>query len=240
MQYTFQDNKYSREAIDKLIRGAAGEKYSRELTDIFCSGLENNLLPKYKAKQIVITALPDYLNKWVQHYFKGFELRPSKRKGNQSSTVPDSLLKEIYQLLHADLSEKEVLNVANGHSVMMTIENIIGDMLEEYLSIMLKPQGWLCCWGTTIKSVDFCKTDGTLLQIKTSDNSENSSSSAVRTGTSILKWARRKALKQDEYYWNDLIELTGNKKVSEKDFRNFVRKTIKANPNCIYIVNDKK
>jgi len=125
-----------------------------------------------------------------------------------------------------------------SHSKMMTIETIVGDLLEEFLSVQLKDTGWCCCWGTTIKAVDFCHKNGRLLQVKTSDNSENSSSSDIRTGTTIEKWARRKSRKKNEYYWDDLQDITQMKNLTETLFREFVKKVLQDNPKCIHIQND--
>ena len=85
-------------------------------------------------------------------------------------------------------------------------------------------------------AVDFCKADGSLLQIKTSDNSENSSSSRVRQGTPIGKWFRRFSRRPGVYNWESLNRMLGRPGyVSESDFRAFAEKTIAANPACIYI-----
>ena len=126
--------------------------------------------------------------------------------------------------------------IVAGHSLLMTIENNIGELLEEYLAVKLSPLGWYCCWGSTIDAVDFCKADGSLLQIKTSDNSENSSSSRVRQGTPIEKWFRRFSRRPGVYNWESLNRMLGRPGyVSESDFRAFAEKTIAANPACIYI-----
>jgi transcriptional regulator with XRE-family HTH domain len=61
---------------------------------------------------------------------------------------------------------------------------------EEYLAEKLLPYGWYCCWGETMKSVDFCTQNGDLLQVKNRSNSENSSSNKIRQGTAIIKWHR--------------------------------------------------
>jgi hypothetical protein len=235
MNYEFHGKEYTEKQIDDAIRKAAANEYTADMTTIFCTALSNSLLMPIKKKGVEIVILEEYIAKWVKKYLKGYNNRPSRRAGNPSKTVADSLMKEIYQLLHPKLSEKIVQNVAAGHSTMMTIENIVGDMLEEYLSVKLTPHGWKCCWGTTVKSVDFINEDGTLLQVKTSDNSENSSSSAIRQGTSIEKWYRRVSTKADTYCWDKLVELTKDKTISEADFRTFVSNTIESNPACVYI-----
>jgi len=235
MNYDFHGTEYTRAQIDAAIRNAAGANYNADVTTIFCTALSNNLLIPIKEKKVEIVRLDEYLNRWVAKYLKGYNNRPSRRTGNPSNTVADSLMKDIYHKLHPQLDEGVVQTVAAGHSTMMTIENIVGDMLEEYLSGKLAAHGWKCCWGTTVKSVDFINEDGTLLQVKTSDNSENSSSSAIRQGTSIEKWYRRVSTKADTYCWGELVELTGDHTISEADFRTFVGVTIRNNPACVYI-----
>jgi hypothetical protein len=117
---------------------------------------------------------------------------------------------------------------------MMTIENLIGDLLEEYLSLKLNENNWFCCWGSTIDAVDFIKPDGSLIQIKNSDNSENSSSSRVRNNTTIQKWKRRKSSKADTFYWDELNQILDRSDLSEESFREFVKNTIERNPDCLY------
>lgn len=235
MNYDFHGNEYTRKQIDEVIRVATDANYNNDITTIFCTALSNNLLIPIKEKKVEIVDLREYVIKWVAKYLRGYNNRPSRRTGNPSNTAADTLMKEIYHSLHPQLDEIVVQTVALGHSTMMTIENIVGDMLEEYLSIKLSTHGWKCCWGTTVKSVDFINEDGSLLQVKTSDNSENSSSSAIRQGTSIEKWYRRVSTKADTYCWDKLVELTKDNTISEGDFRTFVRTTIINNPACVYI-----
>jgi SinI restriction endonuclease. len=122
---------------------------------------------------------------------------------------------------------------------MMTIEGMVGNLLEEYLATILHPYGWYCCWGSTIDAVDFCKEDGSLLQVKTSNNSENSSSIRVRNGTEIRIWFRRFFNKANTFNWVALNEIIGrdifNEEDSERKFRDFITRTIRENPGCIYI-----
>ena len=125
--------------------------------------------------------------------------------------------------------------IVAGHSLLMTIENNIGELLEEYLSVKFSPLGWYCCWGSTIDAVDFCKADGSLLQIKTSDNSENSSSSRVRQGTPNRKWFRRFSRRPGVYNWESLNRMLGRRDMCPSQTSGLAEKTIAANPACIYI-----
>lgn len=133
------------------------------------------------------------------------------------------------------LSEGEAVKMVEGHTLLMNVENLVGAFLEEYLADKLAADGWYCCWGNTMDAVDFCKADGSLLQIKTSDNSENSSSSRVRRGTLIGKWQRRNSKKEDTYYWGKLQEMLGREDLTEEDFRAYVVEAIQKNPDCLYI-----
>ena len=119
------------------------------------------------------------------------------------------------------------------HAKFMKIENLIGSLIEEYLHEKLRFNGWYCAWGESIKSVDFFSINGDLLQVKTSDNSENSSSARVREGTQIKKWFRRFSKKDDVYNWDELKKITGVHNISEEDFRKFSSKIILENPGII-------
>jgi hypothetical protein len=84
--------------------------------------------------------------------------------------------------------------------------------------------------------VDFCTKQGDLLQVKNRSNSENSSSSSVRKGTTIRKWHRVNA-SNGVYYWKELNQLIGCSELSEEEFSKFVRKTIIKNPTALYLEN---
>lgn len=191
-------------------------------------------LPTLRIKEEIIP-LEAYIKKWVAAYLRGYKNRPSVRVGKKSATIPDSLVNEIIKLRIEGISDSLANKVESGHSLSMTIENLMGDLLEEYLSLKLAPFGWYCCWGSTIDAVDFCKRDGSLLQVKNSNNSENSSSSKVRIGTDIDKWFRRFSCKEDCYNWGKLKALIDQDICNEEDFRSYVRDIIRTNPNCIYV-----
>ncbi|MCT4180289.1 SinI family restriction endonuclease [Elizabethkingia anophelis] len=190
-------------------------------------------LPSLRMKGEV--SVEDYTKKYAEKYIQAYNNRPSLRKGKPAATYPDPVQKMVLDKgSFKKLSADKVDDVIKGHSFLMSLENIIGDLLEEYLSEKLKPLGWYCCWGSSIDAVDFCKINGELLQVKNSDNSENSSSSRVRNGTEIKKWYRRFSKKENFFNWEALISLTGAKDVNERDFRKFITDTLDKNPDLIF------
>jgi hypothetical protein len=214
----------------------AGEKYSIGLETVLSVGISDiSLLPRLRFDENNKIILEEYIQKWVHAYLTGYENRPTKRQGKKSNTYPDTIIKIILQSRLPNIDEQLANQIECGHSILMTIENLVGDLLEEYLSSRLSEFGWFCCWGSTIDAVDFCKADGSLLQVKNSDNSENSSSSRVRNGTNIKKWSRRVSTKQGYYDWDILNEHIGSTTLNEVDFKFFVTKAIESNPSCIYV-----
>jgi hypothetical protein len=234
----FEGKKYTLQQVQSLLKKSVESDYTNDLFEVFVCALKNPpFLPILKKGKQVVTDFEDYIDLWSKKYVKGYKNRPSQRKGNPPSTIPDTVVTHIYAILHKGLDKVKVDFAASAHTNMMTIENIVGDILEEFLSIKLKEKGWFCCWGTTVRSVDFCHKDGTLLQIKTSDNSENSSSSAVRNGTDIKKWCRRKSKGYEQYYWEELQKLTGDPSLNEFEFRKFINQILSSNPGCVHIKN---
>jgi hypothetical protein len=216
-------------------RRFAGHDYSEQLEVVLTVAMgDKRNLPSLRIIKPIIP-LDEYIEKWVLAYLRGYKNRPSVRVGKRSETVPDSIIKEILKMRINTVNDSQADEIEGGHSLSMTIENMVGDLLEEYLSIKLADYNWYCCWGSTIDAVDFCKRDGSLLQVKTSDNSENSSSSRVREGTDIKKWFRRFSTRENAYNWAALNRMIGNSIFSEDDFKSFVNRTVTSNPNCIYV-----
>jgi hypothetical protein len=213
----------------------AGKRYSKNLEVVLTSAIRNpSLLPNLGYKNKKKIRLEEYVEKWVKSYLNAFDNRPSVRNAKKSSVVPDTLPKEILKIaIKGKINKKELLKMVKGHILLMRIENIIGGFLEEYLSVKLLKYDWYSSWGNTIDAVDFCHISGILMQVKNSDNSENSSSVRVRHGTKIIKWARRKSTEANKYFWGDLNKELGITNLSEKGFRNFINKKIKKNPNCL-------
>ena len=119
----------------------------------------------------------------------------------------------------------------------MCAENILGQLLEEYLAQELIEFNVYCAWGATVRAVDFCGADGLLLQVKNRSNSENSSSSRVRIGTDIEKWFRVDA-GTGFYMWDELNTMFDTDVFSEDNFINYVREVLKNNPNALAVEPD--
>ena len=165
------------------------------------------------------------------------------------SQVPITLTerKTIVQSAH-NLSEKEALASEITHNLFMSAENIQGNLLEEFISINILPFGFYWCNGNVLRAIDFCNSNGSLLlQIKNKNNTENSSSSNIRVGTSIKKWFRlgsktMNGIKVPSYKWSILNDLINNYKtqnlndicnISEVDYINFLVDVATNNQNLI-------
>lgn len=177
------------------------------------------------------------IHKWLKKYKGGYEGRASQRISNPPGTVADPIIDQIIGARLPHLTKEHLNKIAYAHRIGMSAENILGLLLEEYLSDNLKDSGWHCAWGETVRSVDFVNQNGRLLQIKNRSNSENSSSSAVRDGTQIEKWYRIKADKI-EYMWDVLNNLCKTDHLSEENFVTFVKTTLSSNPGCLAIEDE--
>lgn len=181
--------------------------------------------------------ISDFIRKWTNKFLNGYQNRPTQRTSNPIGTKHDQILDEIISArIYTTVDILE--NIKYAHRLAMSAENIAGAFLEEYIAEQLISQGWHCCWGETMKSVDFCKFDGQLLQVKNSDNSENSSSKSVRDGTTIKKWFRRFS-KKEETNWEALNELVRidnvEDQLNEASFKAFVREAVSNNPDSIFL-----
>ena len=114
----------------------------------------------------------------------------------------------------------------------MSAEDLIGHTLEEYIYSETKSENWIWCSGSILRSIDFIKKETVgentiwkMLQVKNSDNSENSSSKKVREGTPIKHWFRRFS-KRKAHNWEKLNELMNNENLSEDNFLNYLKNNI--------------
>jgi len=172
--------------------------------------------------------------KWLIRFQRGYDGRASQRVSNPPGTVADPVIEKIIGSRLTCLTQHDLNKITYAHRLGMSAENILGLILEEFLSVHLKAHGWHCAWGETVKSVDFVHENGSLLQIKNRSNSENSSSSAVRDGTQIEKWYRIKA-DRIEYMWDKLNTICGTSHLSETLFVAFVKETLSSNPDCLAV-----
>jgi hypothetical protein len=140
-------------------------------------------------------------------------------------TVPDEMVSIVMQEAYGySIEQCEEIKIEHQHS--MCAENCVGALLERYLDSVLRPHSWHWCCGDFVKAIDFVsKTDDgkwLALQIKNRDNSENSSSSAIRSGTEIEKWFRSFS-KTGKTNWNSLPKLMQGYNLSEQGFIDFVK-----------------
>lgn len=123
-------------------------------------------------------------------------------------------------------------HVMHNHIKAMAAENLVGTLLEMYLAQALEHRGWIWCSGEVIKAVDFIRR-GTGprdqynfvgLQVKNRSNSENSSSAAIRAGTTIEKWHRLNA-RTGKTNWENFPH-SSPVPLSEENFQKFIRETL--------------
>ena len=139
----------------------------------------------------VAEVLHEYIEKWVSAYIQDREndklLNPLKNYGERD----EALVSRVRASTGA--SDEVVQLFIDGHYLFMSAENMNGAILEQYLADILEPNGWLWCAGAIYRAIDFCyfgENEIVLLQVKNKYNTENSSSSAIRIGTDIIKWNR--------------------------------------------------
>lgn len=164
---------------------------------------------------------------YVRRQAAAFSSARHPRFPQAPKTVPDEMvsviLKEYFDIPQADLER-----VKREHLLSMGAENLVGDLLERYLASILEPRGWVWCSGAMVKAADFVKPpaieggDWRLLQVKNRDNSENSSSSAIRIGTKIEKWHRTFS-KRVGSNWAAFPDASLRPHLSEAAFKAFVK-----------------
>ena len=175
----------------------------------------------------------DKIRKWLNRFNQSFVNRPSRKKGTQMTTISDPLIDVIFEACGSQNADE----IRTNHRNSMMAENILGSLLEEYLHENLIGTRWRIAWGESVKSVDAvkCNADDTfvLLQVKNKYNSENSSSQAVREGTTIEKWHRLKA--DGTTRWPELCQLFGlpQNQMTEQRYRDWVTVQIQNNPGMI-------
>lgn len=132
-------------------------------------------------------------NPALQDKFRTQFLRGRKEKHPEvPSTEPDGAFLDVMSYYYSCPYSADL--IIEIHKKAMASENIVGDILERYIASVLEPHNWVWASGSVLRAIDFIYQDPngnwTLLQVKNRDNSENSSSSAIRNGTPIKKWFR--------------------------------------------------
>jgi len=179
---------------------------------------------------------PEELAKsWLEKYENGYKNRISRRVSQLLGTVADPIVSIIINARLKGLTTAHLEQIKYAHRLSMSAENILGLLLEEFLAEKLAKYGWFCCWGESMRHVDFCNVDGSLLQVKNRSNSENSSSSRVRINQPIEKWYRVDAVNGNYQwsYWRDRYNNDDN--FSEEKFIDFVQQVLQRNPCALAI-----
>lgn len=189
-----------------------------------------------------------YIDRWVKGYCEAQSNRPSQRTANPKSACTDPAIAIIVQSTQG-YSDSEARAGEENHNLFMSAENIQGNLLEEYIAQKVRPYGFIWCEGNVLRSIDFCNTDGSLfLQIKNKSNTENSSSSNIREGTSIEKWYRLGTRTQagkrlPDYKWHILNNFINQSRtegrylppctMNEADYQSFLKRVAIANRSLI-------
>ncbi len=158
----------------------------------------------------------------AQKYFAGYR---ASAFPSLPATVPDTMVSEVMQAAYG-YSAAECERIKLEHQHAMCAENCVGALLERYLDSVLRAHGWHWCCGDFVRAVDFLRPlpagGWMLLQIKNRDNSENSSSSAIRQGTPIQKWFRTYS-RTGATNWSNVPAAMQGLGLSEAGFVQFVR-----------------
>lgn len=153
----------------------------------------------------------------------------------EPSTIPDEMVSVIMERAYG-YSYEECQKIKLEHQHAMCAENCVGNLLERYLDSELRQSHWSWCCGEFVKAIDFIgrneNNEWVALQIKNRNNSENSSSSAIRDGTRIQKWFRSfskdtKKGRPSFTNWEKLPSLMQGYNLNEEDFKKFVVQYIK-------------
>lgn len=162
----------------------------------------------------------------AEKYFKGYRRTDFPA---ESSTIPDKMVSLVIEIAY-DYSAEDCERIKVEHKHSMSAENCVGALLERYLDSVLRKKGWHWCCGDFVKSIDFIRKGKNgkylALQIKNRDNTENSASKSVRSGTTIQKWFRSFS-KKNGTNWENLPESMRGHGLSESDFVAFVEAYLK-------------
>jgi len=179
----------------------------------------------------------------VRSYIEADNNPARKRSARPKGSCSDPAVKAIVKMV-TQVSDEETTTQETHHNLFMSAENVQGALLEEYIDSVISAFDWIWCKGNTIRAVDFCTSDGArLLQVKNKSNSENSSSSNIRSGTVIEKWYRlgtriESGKKVPVYKWNLLNDIVKSASgypcnLSEEAYIKYVEDVAINNPELI-------
>src|SRR5690606_16648223 len=160
-------------------------------------------------------------------------LRSKKQKLTLSTPtpIPDDAVSVILQEC-CGFTEMQTEKIKVEHQLSMSAENLVGALLERYIAQVLEPHGWVWCAGDFVRAIDFIKYNKSTklweaVQVKNRDNTENSSSSAIRHGTTIEKWFRTYSKpskkRATNTNWENFPEEEFRDQLSEEGFLQFIR-----------------
>ncbi|BAB72890.1 SinI family restriction endonuclease [Anabaena sp. FACHB-709] len=179
-----------------------------------------------KGKERSIVGTEEYIIASATNFKKGRDPRTPL----PPSTIPDEMVSVILNK-YFEVPSEELEKAEEWHRLSMGAENIVGDLLERYIAEVIEPHGWIWCSGSMVRAVDFIYCDSEnvwqSLQVKNRDNTENSSSAAIRHGTPIKKWFRTFSKKRGDN-WDKFPSLEGKENLSEKGFKLYVEKYLSA------------
>lgn len=188
-----------------------------------CSFLSQNPQSlSWRGRQVPDVTTPVGLEALARKYFTTYKASDFPAL---PSTVPDAMVSEVIQAAYG-YSRAACERIKLEHQHAMCAENCVGALLERYIDSVLRPHGWHWCCGDFVRAVDFLRPlpagGWELVQIKNRDNSENSSSSAIRQGTPIQKWFRTYS-RTGATNWANLPTSMQGLGLSEDGFVQFVR-----------------
>jgi hypothetical protein len=160
---------------------------------------------------------------------KYFTSKYTKVNASIPQTIPDEMVSVILNKFYKHKKDK-LKDIQTEHQHSMAAENMVGELLERYIDSVLSKHGWVWCCGSLVKHVDFIKNESNsyrMLQIKNRDNSENSSSKAIRDGTTIEHWFRTFS-RTGETNWRAFPDTELKSELSEDGFVSFVEKYIET------------
>lgn len=228
---------YSREEAKKIAKKCCKNKDEKSLVESFVEiSSFLNEFPEalsWKGNEKPSLDSEEGLKIIAETYFKGY------RKSDfppEPSTIPDEMVSVIMKTAYG-YNSKAIERIKLEHQHSMCAENCVGNLLERYIDSVLRKSDWCWCCGDFVKAIDFIGKDDNgkwqVLQIKNRDNTENSSSKAVRDNTTIQKWYRsysKDIVKGRDSFtrWDKLPSLMQGYGLCEDNFKAFVIKYLKG------------